>query len=891
MKPKYSSEYLTPQANRRRSKRVSTSFQSDVNTENNFTESFFEKLMTCPVKRQLVLNLISSEKENIKEYNRKQAEEEKRKQHDGSPLGKLHESINADDRESCSSSQQSGDSGSASPLLFNNLLDGVIAYVEVRSKDQDRSNGAKALMRSMGATVRDQFTKDVTHVIFKDGSFTTYQKAKLMNVHLVSVLWIEAVRSSNMRVSEKKFPALGTEAYDHNVCKEITKKSLEKRYAEVWLQGLPLPSTKSLIGRRRTIMTPSTSRQFSQDFPSSQDKEVEQIINSGRITYDYGISTLRPIKSSPEFTSDDDSDLGPCINGTIVERTQSNLTPIQEYAAGATSSVEKSSDPNIELAYIETSKSLTDLIDVDQDEIVYETINERNNVSTPDILTDSIYNRSTPKLKSTLNSKSKSSFNITEDNSFSIPDENLYRRHTRQLKSNTNNSAKKRQEAVSNNSVYILSKNLYVNLAKPLDSCSNPLSSLQLSSEKDTIEISTSTNMSSLQISASNKEQNNIAKASMALNEYQYVSPCYFVRFSHVKSKTSKEKSFNSTSGDSSFSPLNINVIKNVLQSLEDSPKSDENVTRRRGGQIKSALPIGNANPCSLVEASPPKQRKSTRRKTLLSPCPQLTDEGSSSDDKSINSGQQSRDIQSDSELPTVKKSSRNRRKTFHHTDKSQLDNVGSKKVNKSCSEDSDVSEKKKKEGAEKKKIEPKRESVNSDDDEQHELAQEILNKKANNKPLGNLKKSVAKSEGRVKRRQSVRLSQYANKKLNFNSSTSSNDEKKRITVNSKNRRSTLEFQPLSQKSAKNKLKIDKCKQPTIIVKKLGGFVIEDEVSERTTHLVAGEPKRTINMLRAIARGCWIVKQEWLFKSLEEQKWLPEEDYEETDFSCAVQVS
>lgn len=92
------------------------------------------------------------------------------------------------------------------------------------------------------------------------------------------------------------------------------------------------------------------------------------------------------------------------------------------------------------------------------------------------------------------------------------------------------------------------------------------------------------------------------------------------------------------------------------------------------------------------------------------------------------------------------------------------------------------------------------------------------------------------------------------------------------------------------------------------IVKKLGGFYVEDEVTNSTTHLVAGEPKRTINLLRAVARGCWILKHEWvefdlfyfplslnhfhlqLLKSLEAGKWLPEEEYELTEFSGAVQV-
>lgn len=48
------------------------------------------------------------------------------------------------------------------------------------------------------------------------------------------------------------------------------------------------------------------------------------------------------------------------------------------------------------------------------------------------------------------------------------------------------------------------------------------------------------------------------------------------------------------------------------------------------------------------------------------------------------------------------------------------------------------------------------------------------------------------------------------------------------------------------------------------IVRKLGGFFIEDEVTKSTTHLVAGEAKRTINLLRALARGCWILKHEWV---------------------------
>lgn len=73
------------------------------------------------------------------------------------------------------------------------------------------------MMRAMGATVKDTICRGITHVVFKDGSFRTYEKAKLVNAHLVSVLWLEATKRNRFRVPEGKYPALGTAAYDYNV--------------------------------------------------------------------------------------------------------------------------------------------------------------------------------------------------------------------------------------------------------------------------------------------------------------------------------------------------------------------------------------------------------------------------------------------------------------------------------------------------------------------------------------------------------------------------------------------------------------------------------------------------------------------------------------------------
>ncbi len=48
------------------------------------------------------------------------------------------------------------------------------------------------------------------------------------------------------------------------------------------------------------------------------------------------------------------------------------------------------------------------------------------------------------------------------------------------------------------------------------------------------------------------------------------------------------------------------------------------------------------------------------------------------------------------------------------------------------------------------------------------------------------------------------------------------------------------------------------------LVRNLGGFTVVDIVCESTTHVVSGSPRRTLNILLGIARGCWILSFEWV---------------------------
>ncbi|XP_043111682.1 microcephalin isoform X2 [Puntigrus tetrazona] len=67
------------------------------------------------------------------------------------------------------------------------------------------------------------------------------------------------------------------------------------------------------------------------------------------------------------------------------------------------------------------------------------------------------------------------------------------------------------------------------------------------------------------------------------------------------------------------------------------------------------------------------------------------------------------------------------------------------------------------------------------------------------------------------------------------------------------------------------------------LVRNLGGFTVVDNVCESTTHVVSGSPRRTLNILLGIARGCWILSFEWILWCLEHRQWVPEEPYELSD--------
>uniref|UniRef100_A0A2D4PX34 BRCT domain-containing protein n=1 Tax=Micrurus surinamensis TaxID=129470 RepID=A0A2D4PX34_MICSU len=92
------------------------------------------------------------------------------------------------------------------------VLAGVVAYVEVwsSSRTENYSKAFTQQLLDMGAKISKTLNKQVTHVIFKDGFLSTWNRAQKAGIKLVSVLWVEKCREVGMHIDESLYPAINT---------------------------------------------------------------------------------------------------------------------------------------------------------------------------------------------------------------------------------------------------------------------------------------------------------------------------------------------------------------------------------------------------------------------------------------------------------------------------------------------------------------------------------------------------------------------------------------------------------------------------------------------------------------------------------------------------------
>ncbi|KAJ8248215.1 hypothetical protein GJAV_G00239650 [Gymnothorax javanicus] len=113
----------------------------------------------------------------------------------------------------------------------SDVLKDVIAFVDVWSSSRTE-NYAKPFIEQlleMGAEVSKTFDKHVTHVVFKNGRQSTWNKAKKTGVKLVSVLWVARCKECREHIDEDLCPALNEGSHNNPALSKRTHRCMQPR--------------------------------------------------------------------------------------------------------------------------------------------------------------------------------------------------------------------------------------------------------------------------------------------------------------------------------------------------------------------------------------------------------------------------------------------------------------------------------------------------------------------------------------------------------------------------------------------------------------------------------------------------------------------------------------
>lgn len=167
--------------------------------------------------------------------------------------------------------------------------------------------------------------------------------------------------------------------------------------------------------------------------------------------------------------------------------------------------------------------------------------------------------------------------------------------------------------------------------------------------------------------------------------------------------------------------------------------------------------------------------------------------------------------------------------------------------------------------------------SISNADDNTNDFYIKLI-KNAENKPSQNKdrRKTIGTTKSKLKANRRITSYFFAETDSNI-SQTISESMLNNMSTIVPPRRSSLDFQKklsqnvqktVSQKPIANivctSLHTDQSDIVKRVVKKLGGFVLSKCVNANTSHVVALEPRRTLNLLKGIVRGCWIVCLDWV---------------------------
>lgn len=170
-------------------------------------------------------------------------------------------------------STEERETAAAKPKTIQEVMKDVVAFVEVRSGHDNRTEGIKNVMKMLGATVCDKIDKKTTHVIFKGGRLSTYQRAKKLGIPMVPIMWIEACKKHLVLADPNEFEISHKELYENP---DLYKKT--KRVKAMQPEAMPSRAAQSESGPGTPQLALKPLR-FHTPSAATIHKELQEISN------------------------------------------------------------------------------------------------------------------------------------------------------------------------------------------------------------------------------------------------------------------------------------------------------------------------------------------------------------------------------------------------------------------------------------------------------------------------------------------------------------------------------------------------------------------------------------------------------------------------------------
>ncbi|XP_043064197.1 uncharacterized protein LOC108093749 [Drosophila ficusphila] len=712
------------------------------------------------------------------------------------------------------------------PPTLPELLKDIVVYVEVRTGNDNRSEGVKTIIAKMGAQVNNRLTRTTTHVVFKDGLLSTYKKATEWNIPVVSILWIEACKVQRKICDPSQFPISNIRMYEYP---ELFGKMPRVKFMQ--------PDSELNQRPKKRQATPTSSRENEQGSASKRALP--------------GTPTTTPKNDISRFfralnhnkVSDDEVIESPATK--LLNRISSGCyTPLAPVSASYPHGPNGSGDTNVG-EKVQAQKSLQ--FAEKPSNYTPQSITprpRRSTVEPPPVMTPPVRTSrrrscvaeiSTPTATEPRMTRRRSSLHIgvvtssLQEAGPAVLEPRMTRRRSSLLA-----AAKQPEETAHKQTIQTITEEL-----APIKEVRNSvvMTENKIANQTDCLE-------QSIEISAVEKEATYkaVRRGTLYTSELMDISPA---RRCSVSTSSSELQEDNMSLARQSLNNVTTQTSK---FSIEEPLTPIFSSTRLPSGQSTGnrRRTIFNLD-MEVINESIERINQSHRRSLALA------------NEAELGECRQVKDLEEQKSEDTPSQEPK-RRRLFNPNDEVVISPPKSSRKNRLSMTSSSGS------------VQKRRRS----------LATPARSSSSELWVPAPVTKTVAEAPKDASDDNTETPEAAANSVVEQEDSISTIEEE----ADKKKGRPRTKVRTLVHTNMRHE-------QIQVIhkaLRKVRGMRLDPTVTQRTTHLVSLEPRRTLNLLRGLMRGVWIVSYQWILASIRAGKWVDEEPYEMTRFSRAIEI-